>query len=149
MWASFATKAQKQFYMKFVCKFVFDFRFQKANPISIYNLRIGLLESVNHRKTCSKIHVSLLLWPKLPTYFDDVTTIENNRQVWVNVDARLVAIFCIMKALKISSYLIIDHCNIMSIMGLYAYPTNGWTNSMYYIMHNFYWPKQKRAYGFY
>ena len=34
-----------------------------------------------------KINVGLLLWPKLPTYFDDVTTIENNRQVRVNIDA--------------------------------------------------------------
>ena len=50
-----------------------------------------MLESVNMRKTCSKLHVRLLLWPKLPTYFNDVTTIENNRQV--NVAATLVAIF--------------------------------------------------------
>ena len=28
----------------------------------------------------------------LPTYFDDVTTIENNRQVRVKIDAMLVAI---------------------------------------------------------
>ena len=33
------------------------------------------------------------MWQKLPTYFDDVTTIENNRQVRVNVDATLDAIF--------------------------------------------------------
>ena len=33
------------------------------------------------------------MWPKLPTYFDDVTTIKNNRQVGVNIDATLVAIF--------------------------------------------------------
>ena len=52
-----------------------------------------MLESVNLRKTCSKLHVRLLLWPKLPTYFDDVTIIENNRQVLVNIDATLVAIF--------------------------------------------------------
>ena len=35
----------------------------------------------------------LLLRSKLPTYFNDVTTIENNRQVRVNIDATLVAIF--------------------------------------------------------
>ena len=29
----------------------------------------------------------------LPTYFDVVTTIENNRQVRVNIDVTLVAIF--------------------------------------------------------
>ena len=29
----------------------------------------------------------------LPTYFDDVTAIENNRQVRMNIDATLVAIF--------------------------------------------------------
>ena len=51
------------------------------------------MESINLRKTCSKLHVSLLLLPKLPTYFDDVTTIENNWQVCVNVDATLLAIF--------------------------------------------------------
>ena len=33
---------------------------------------------------------------KLPTYFDDVTTIENNRQVHVNIDATLVAILRIV-----------------------------------------------------
>ena len=39
----------------------------------------------------------LLLWPKVPTFFDDVTTIEINRQVRVNIDATLVAIFRIEK----------------------------------------------------
>ena len=55
--------------------------------------KLGLLESVNLWKTCSKLHIRLLLWPKLPTYFDGVTTIENNRQVRVNVGVTLVAIF--------------------------------------------------------
>ena len=41
--------------------------------------------------------VRLLLWPKLPTYFDDVTKMEHNRQVRVNIDATLVAIFHIAK----------------------------------------------------
>ena len=31
------------------------------------------------------------------TYFDDVTTIENNGQVHVNIDATLVAIFRIIR----------------------------------------------------
>ena len=48
---------------------------------------LGLLESVNLRKNCSKPHERLLLWPKLPTYFYDAKTIENNRQVCVNIDA--------------------------------------------------------------
>ena len=49
----------------------------------------------------------------------------------------------LMKALKISSYLLSDQCNIMSTMGLYANPTDGWTNSMYHIMQPFYQPKWK------
>ena len=53
---------------------------------------LGLLDSVYPNKTCSKLHVRLLLSPKLPTYFDDITTIQNNRQVRVNIDATLVAI---------------------------------------------------------
>ena len=44
-------------------------------------------------ETCSKRHERLFLRPKLSTYFDDITTIENNRQVRVDVDATLVAIF--------------------------------------------------------
>ena len=57
-----------------------------------------MLESVNLTKTCSKPHESLLLlWPKLPTYFDDVKAIENNRQVRVNIYATLLAIFRIPK----------------------------------------------------
>ena len=86
MWTTFATKAQKQLYMKFVCKF---FKFSKSSKPNQPVLLIYELAW----KTCSKLHVRLLLWPKLPTYFDDVTTIENNGQVCVNIDATLVAIF--------------------------------------------------------
>ena len=43
----------------------------------------------------------------MPTYFDDVTTIENNRQVRVNIDATLVAIF------RIESQL--THCKLYFI----------------------------------
>ena len=35
---------------------------------------------------------------KVGTYFDDVTTIENSRQVHVSIDATLVAIFRIVRA---------------------------------------------------
>ena len=94
MMATFATKAQKQLYMKFVCKFLLDS--SKPIRILIYEL-VWLAEmTVNLRKNLLKTsctNVRLLLWPKLPTYFDDVMTIENNRQVRVNVDATLVAIF--------------------------------------------------------
>ena len=47
----------------------------------------------NLLKTSCQVHGRLFLWSKLPTYFDDVTTIENNRQVRVNIDVTLVAIF--------------------------------------------------------
>ena len=95
MWATFATKAQKQLYMKFVCNFFLDIPIpaSQSNPCRLFTNWLGLLESVNLRKTCSKLHVRLLLWSKLPTYFDDVKTMENNGQVSVNVDATLVAIF--------------------------------------------------------
>ena len=95
MWATIRTKAQKQLYMKFVCKFFLDSPIPacQANRYRLFTNWLSLLESVNLRKICSKRHVKLLLWPKLPTYFDDVATIENNRQVLVNIDATLVAIF--------------------------------------------------------
>ena len=44
------------------------------------------------------LKTSFKIVPVLPTYFDDVTTIENNRQVRVNIDARLVAKFRIVNA---------------------------------------------------
>ena len=73
----------------------------QAKPIRIFNFPIGpALESVNLRKTYSKLHVRLLLWPKLPTYFGDVTTIENNWQVCVNIDAMSVVIFRIDRGLS-------------------------------------------------
>ena len=83
MWAAFATKAQKQFYMKFVWQFFLDLPIpvSQANPYRKFTNWLGLLESVNLKKTCSKLHVWFLFWPKLPIYFDDVTTIENNWQV--------------------------------------------------------------------
>ena len=89
MWTTFAIKAKKQFNMKFVCKFFFDFPIPagQANLFCQFTNSLGLLESVNLRKTCSKLHVRLLLLSNLPTYFDDVATIENNRQVRVNIDA--------------------------------------------------------------
>ena len=98
MWETFATTAQKHLYIKLVWKFFLDFPIPAslANPYRWFTNWLGLLESLNLRKTCSKLHVKLLLWPKLPTYFDDITTIENNRQVRVNIDATLVAIFRIM-----------------------------------------------------
>ena len=49
------------------------------------------MEYVNLRENLHKTSSKLLL--QLPTYFDDVTTIENNRQVRVNIDVTLVAIF--------------------------------------------------------
>ena len=80
-----------------MCRFFLDFPFPacQAHPYRKFTNLLGLLESVNLRKTCSKLLVKLLLWPKLPTCFDDVTTIENNRQVHVKIDSTLVAIFCI------------------------------------------------------
>ena len=39
----------------------------------------------------------LLLWSKLPTYFDDITTMENSRQVHLKIDATLAAIFRIVR----------------------------------------------------
>ena len=41
----------------------------------------------------------------MPTNFDDVTTIENNRQVRVNVGATLVAIFRIREPLNLEGAL--------------------------------------------
>ena len=85
--------------MKFVCKFFLDFPIQASQgyPYHEFMNWLVVLESVNLRKNCSKLHERLLLRPKLPTYFDDVTTIENNRQVRVNVDVTLVAIFRIAR----------------------------------------------------
>ena len=42
MLATFASKAQKQIYMKFMCKFFLDFPIQQAQQIRIVNLRIDL-----------------------------------------------------------------------------------------------------------
>ena len=63
------------------------------NPCQSVSLIYGQAWLTGIGKSCSKLHIRLLLWPKLPTYFDDVTTIENNQQVRVNVDVTLVAIF--------------------------------------------------------
>ena len=76
-----------------ICVQVFLIFFDSSKPSQSVSLIYWLLEPVNLRKTCSKLHVRLLPWPKLPTYSDDVTTIESNRQVRVNIDATLVAIF--------------------------------------------------------
>ena len=78
-----------------ICVQVFLRFSDSSKPIQSVSL-LYLLESVNLRKTCSKLHVRLLLWSKLPIYFDDVRTMENNRQVRVNIDATLVTIFCII-----------------------------------------------------
>ena len=77
----------RQLYMKFVCNFFLDFLIpaSQANPCHSFTNCLGLLESVNLRKTCSKLHVRLPLRSKLPIYFDDVMTMENNRQVHVNI----------------------------------------------------------------
>ena len=106
MWATFPTKAQKQLYMKFVCTFSLDFPIpaSQANPYQYFTNLFGLLDSVNPRKTCSKRHGRLFLWSKLPTYFDDVTTIENNRKVRVNIDVTLVAIFRILENIWFKTY---------------------------------------------
>ena len=94
MWATSPTKAQKQLNMKFVCKFFLDFPIpaSQANLYRYFMNLFGLLDSVNPSKTCSKLHGRLFLRSKLPTYFDDVMTIENNRQLRVNIDVTLVAI---------------------------------------------------------
>ena len=101
MWATFATKAQKHLYIKFVCKFVLDFPIpaSQANPYLKFMNWLRLQESINLRKTCSILHVRLLdlvLWQQLPTYFDNFTTIENNWQVHVKIDMTLLAIFHIV-----------------------------------------------------
>ena len=94
MWATFATKRQKKLYMKFVCKVFLDFPIpsDQANLYRLFTNWLSLLEPVNLKKTCSKLHVKWLLWSKLPTYFDDVTTIEmtsrqsaSAREHWCNV----------------------------------------------------------------
>ena len=63
---------------EFVCKVFLDFPIatSQTNLYRQFTNWLSLLESVNIRKTCSKLHVRLILWSKLPTYFDDVTTIE-------------------------------------------------------------------------
>ena len=63
-------------------------------------------------KNLLKIHVRLLLRSKLLTYFDDVTTIESNRKVRVNVDAKLVAIFRIVPLYGQSVCVCIDNKNL-------------------------------------
>ena len=79
-----------------ICVQVFLRFSDSSKPGLSVSLIYELLESVNLRKNCSKLHERLLLRPKLHTYFDDVTTFENNRQVRVNVDVTLVAIFRIV-----------------------------------------------------
>ena len=68
---------------------------QPKQSVSLIYELAWLAGSVNLRKTCSKLHVRFLLWPKFPTYFDDVTTIENNRQVSLNIDATFIYIVAI------------------------------------------------------
>ena len=46
----------------------------------------------------------MFLCPTLPTYFDDAMTIKNNRQVGVNVNMTLVAIFRITDITNINAY---------------------------------------------
>ena len=92
MWATFATKAQQQHCMEFEHKFFFTFS-DSSKPSQSVSLIYELAWLAGIGKSCSKLHIRLLLWPKLPTYFDDVMTMENNQQVRVNIDATLVAIF--------------------------------------------------------
>ena len=66
--------------MKFVCKFFLDF------PIAA--IQINLYWLVYEFAWFAGIHKS--------EDFDDVTTIENNRQVRMNIDAMLAAIFRIV-----------------------------------------------------
>ena len=60
----------------------------------------------NYKSTIHKGWNSFHKWSKLPTYFDDITTIENNPQVRMNIDATLVAIFCIDMSTNIAKKLI-------------------------------------------
>ena len=71
-------KDRKKLYMKFVCKAFLDFPIPTSQTYLFREFKnlLSLLESVNLGKTCSKLHVRLLLRSKLPTYFDDVATIE-------------------------------------------------------------------------
>ena len=80
-------KGRKKLYMKFVCKVFLDFPVQtsQANLYRYFTNWLSLLESVNLRKTCSKLHVRLPLRSKLPTYFDDVTTIDMTSRQWASV----------------------------------------------------------------
>ena len=69
---------------------------QSENVSWLYcTYRLDLLESENLRKLAQKLHVKLLLSQKLPTYYDEVTTIKNNQQVRVNVRTEVFATFCI------------------------------------------------------
>ena len=93
MWATFATKAQKQLNMKFVCKFFLDFPIPASQCVSsIYELAwlAGIRKSGENllKTSCKAAPV-----PKVAHIFYDVMTIENNRQVRLNIDATLVAIF--------------------------------------------------------
>ena len=51
-----------------------------------------------------KTSCKVALWSKLLTYFDDVTAMENNRQVRVNIDSTLIAIFHISSLIFIFSF---------------------------------------------
>ena len=82
MWATFAIKAQKQLY-------------KPSQSVSlIYELAWldGILKYEENllKTSCKAAPVTKVAQC---TYFDDVTTIENNQQVRVNIDATLVVIF--------------------------------------------------------
>ena len=86
-----------------LCKFSLDYHISasQANLLTNYIKFTdwpGLLKSKNLRKICTKSHIRFLLWPKGPTYYDDVATIENKRHVRVNIaiDTTLVTMFSII-----------------------------------------------------
>ena len=58
-------------------------------------VRSGLLiaDDLNHFSPSGQ-----LLCSKLPLYYDDITTIKNNRSMHMNDGTMLVVIFCICKA---------------------------------------------------
>ena len=60
----------------------------QESQIQIVRSGLCLVTYLNHCSRC---------WQLLPTFCDDVTTIESNRQVRVNVGATLVAILHIIK----------------------------------------------------
>ena len=78
--------------------FLRTIKVQVQGQVSLIYELAWLAGTRKSEENCSKPHVRLLLWPKLPTYFDDVTTIENNQQVRVNIDATLFAIVRIVKS---------------------------------------------------